>query len=481
MPNLSTITMTRPNALNLAAGIAGSLLIIALFIRNFWALSDLWLMARVAEQFWAGNGLTWNVDERLWVGTSILWQWLLIAARGATWGAEPYVWALLLHSTCLAATLGLIWWRWGWRNGRYVLLTAALLAGSNAFIDYTSGGLENSLVYVAVAAMWTLVMRGARLHWIALVFGLALLVRHDMAVLLGPLAAWSFWQLRGDLRGYLHGRLHLHDEWLRCALLAVAPLLVVTVVYWVYYGSPIPNSFGVKSEGFFSASWLPYWLAMQIIDPWGVVVMLLGALGAVRCGQGAHKALVLGILLYCIYVSMAAAQDLLIGRYVSWCVLAGALLVTEWLARGLKVKGGRRLQAGWMVTGSLVVLMVAYGGLLTTHTPLFPAYSPWDAPGRLYILVDAEDAKRRMDARYWSQNYALPSAWLRGWYGAVSPSYEERSIEAGRRLSETDGDILYPHQLSAPWIVSYYVPLDVVVVDNHHRSPRAGDHGVDVP
>ena len=480
MPSPPTLSMTRPNALNLAAGIAGSLLIIALFIRNFWALGDLWLMARVAEQFWAGNGLTWNVDERLWVGTSILWQWLLIAARGAAWGAEPYVWALLLHSICLAATLGLIWWRWGWRNGRYVLLTAALLAGSNAFIDYTSGGLENSLVYVAVAAMWTLVMRGARLHWIALVFGLALLVRHDMAVLLGPLAAWSFWQLRGDLRGYLHGRLHLRDEWLRCALLAVAPLLAVTVVYWVYYGSPIPNSFNVKSDSFFGAAWPSYWSAMQAMDPWGLVVMLLGVLGAVWKGQGAHKALALGILLYCIYISAAAASyDTLIGRYMSWCVIAGVLLTVEWLAGGLK--GGKRLQTGWVVTGGFVALMVVWGWLPTTHTPLFPAYSPWSEPSTVYVMGDATGPQTWVDGRYWLQNYSLPNMWLREWNGILPGFYDEESVEAGHRLSETGGGVLRPYQLATSWVVSYYVPLDVVVVDDHHRHLRASDYGVDVP
>ena len=104
---LVPLVSLRPSA-DLLAGVAGAGLLLGLFVHNFWAATDLWLMARVADQLYAGNGLVWNPGERTWVYTSVLWQWLLVGARGVSGGSvEPYLHVLVLHGLCLLAALGL--------------------------------------------------------------------------------------------------------------------------------------------------------------------------------------------------------------------------------------------------------------------------------------------------------------------------------------------------------------------------------------
>ena len=52
---------------------AALLLFMFVVLKNAWISDDAYISFRSIEQFYAGNGLRWNYDERVQVYTSPLW------------------------------------------------------------------------------------------------------------------------------------------------------------------------------------------------------------------------------------------------------------------------------------------------------------------------------------------------------------------------------------------------------------------------
>ena len=458
-------------AFNWVAAVAGVLLLVGLYIRNFWALADLWLMARVSKHFFAGNGLVWNLGEHLQVGTSAAWQWLLVFTHGVTLGADPYIQAIILHSLILAAFIAILVWRWraGSPNqwGMCFLFTVLLLIGSNVVIDYTSGGLENGVVHVLLAGVWAMSMRRVGPRWMAVVFGLAPLVRHDMAVLLAPVVLYFFWRLYVDTIGNRR-KLYL------CLGITAFPILLWSAVAILLYGDPFPGAFYLKMESAGGADWLSYWTSLLVMDPWGVFLVSVGTAMALLKGGPRERVLALGIVLYVIYGSVAfASYSPLIGRLVSWCIVLGALLLSECTVAYIMEDATtgafvRRLR---IVCAGAMTALVLLG--IQMHTPLFPVYDPWVGPP-VYLHPDAPTGSYRRDGRYWSQSLSLPSMLDMGLDSAASasPGY----IRLKQMRSDWDdgyrtfaGDTSNAQlDIASVWVAAYHAPLGMLVTDYHH-------------
>ena len=454
------------------AAVIGILFLVGLYIRNFWAMADLWLMARVSKHVFAGNGPVWNLGEQVGaIGTSTAWQWLLVFTHGVTLGAEPYIQAIILHSLIFGAFIAVLVWRWRAGSssqwGALFLFTVLLLIGSNVVMDYTSGGLENGLAHLLVAAVWAMSMRGVNPRWMAVVFGLAPLVRHDMAVLLAPAVLYCFWRLYVDTGGN-------RRELGLCLGIAAVPLLLSSAVAVLLYGSPIPAAFQHRSESAFSAGWLSYWTSLLVIDPWGVFLLSVGPVLALLKGSPKERALALGILLYIAYGSVAfAPSSSLIGRLVSWCIVLGALLLSERLVAALMEDAKTRMFARrlWILCSAAVTVLFLLG--IQLHTPLFPVYDPWVSV-QMYPDPDAPEAPSRYDGRYWSQAMSLPAMLDMGLDSAAQGSPGYIWLEQ-MRGDWNDGDRTFAGSSSsqvllvAPiWIAAYHAPLGLLVADYHH-------------
>ena len=464
--------MLSHRAFGWSAAVIGILLLVGLYIRNFWALSDLWLLARVSKHVFAGNGPVWNLGEHVGqIGTSTAWQWLLVFTHGVTLGAEPYIQAIILHSLILAAFIAVLVWRWraGSTNlwGVCFLFTVLLLIGSNVVMDYTSGGLENGLAHLLVAAVWAMSMRGVNPRWMAVVFGLAPLVRHDMAVLLAPVVLYFFWRLYVDTVGN-------RRELGLCLGIAVVPLLLSSAVAVLLYGGPLPIAFHIRSETAFSANWLSYWASLLVMDPWGVFLLSVGPVVALLKGSPKEKALALGIVLYVAYGSVAfASVSLSIGRVVSWCIVLGALLLSERLVAALIEDAKTRMFARrlWILCSGTAMVLFLLG--IQLHTPLFPVYDPWVSTS-VYLRPDVPKTPQRMDSRYWSQSLSLPYMLDIGLDSAAPGSIEYIWLEQmrsdwndGHRTFAVSSSNLTFH-LGSIWIAAYHAPLGLLVADYHH-------------
>ncbi|HZN40731.1 MAG TPA: hypothetical protein VFD82_18140, partial [Planctomycetota bacterium] len=133
----------------LALCLAGALLVglVAVMLRLAWISDDAFITLRVVENWLAGYGPRWNVDERVQTYTHPLWLFLLTGSRACT--GEYFVTTIVV-SIALATLAALLLARTAQRGAVAVL---ALLVASRAFGDFATSGLETPLVMLLLAAL----------------------------------------------------------------------------------------------------------------------------------------------------------------------------------------------------------------------------------------------------------------------------------------------------------------------------------------
>ena len=434
-PSLSAVPL--PLAGNIILAVAGAAVAGWCFVRNFWTLGDLYLLGRVADQMWAGNGLVWNQGEPVQVYTSAAWMLVIAVTRPLI--DDLYVHALVLHALLLAGLLGVLYWHF--RSG--ALLAAAVLAftASWGFYDYTAGGLENGLAFLMVAIFAVGMFRKWELCQLAAVAGLTLLVRHDLLLLVGPALAWVTWETRRELSP---------RRALAAALLAIGPIALWTAFAWFHYGEPLPtisthklalygNSLGAR---FYTG--VLYWLGNLVTDPLSIAVMAGAAFSTYFTRDRAAAALMAGVGLYVLYVIATGAQMDHIGRHTGWCYLVGVIVL-------LTASAGtyRRRRVALVVALAVMGLFLAAGH----HNALAPAYDYWDERQPWAIaLFDQEKGKivsqegfvgpGRIgfwtDARRYSPSDSLPVRVRNNW--AWPP--EGHSLSLSLHFDQSDGPVV---------------------------------------
>lgn len=208
---------------------------IAIAIKSAWVADDAYFTFRTIDNWVSGYGLRWNIIERVQVYTHPLWMLFLAAAYRLTheiWLTSMIVslitsaGAVIIVCLKIARTIGNSW------------LAAASLIASKAFIDYSTSGLENPLLYLLLALFYALYfypLASARRHLLALSFITALLAmtRLDAVALVAPALLWVWWTKRHTL------------AWLTAAWyigLGFIPFILWTAFSVIYYGFPLPNT-----------------------------------------------------------------------------------------------------------------------------------------------------------------------------------------------------------------------------------------------
>lgn len=212
--------------------IAVGLLFAVVLLRTAWISDDALITLRTVRNLLDGDGLRWNVVERVQTFSHPLWMGLLAAASFVT--REFYLTALLVGS---ATTLGALWVmvRSAASSVAAALALCACIA-SSAFVDYATSGLENPLTHLALAALvWLHTPRGrdrdpATWHrLLGLAAGLAMLNRLDALLLFAPALGLAVWRARSV-------------QALRDLGLGFMPLALWESFALIYYGFPFPNT-----------------------------------------------------------------------------------------------------------------------------------------------------------------------------------------------------------------------------------------------
>lgn len=176
----------------LAAAVTACAVILA--YRRRWVTDDAMIYVRAVRQILAGNGPTFNVQERTETSTGTLWQWLLAAVSWVS-RVRPDLVAVYLGLLLFAAALSmsflacrtLIVGRKD-RSTWTIPFGALAIMALPPFWDFATSGLETSLVFFWIAACWWQLTRlcdastAKATTWAAASMGLGPLVRPDMAI-----------------------------------------------------------------------------------------------------------------------------------------------------------------------------------------------------------------------------------------------------------------------------------------------------------
>lgn len=317
---------------------AASLVLVWVMVRSAWLSDDGLITFRTIEHFVSGEGLRFNLAERVQSYTHPLWLFLLTPVYLVT-GEAFYTPILVSLIVSFAAVVCLV--MDPVREGRPLAAIAALgcLVSSKAFVDYTSSGLETPLSYLLAALALRFGLSGTaaperRFFALALVTSLAFVNRIDSVLLLAPILLLS--GVRGA-RGGTPVR-----SWLGPVLLATAPALCWLAFATFYYGSPLPNTFYAKlatgidpallrEQGLF---YLGHSFRFDVVTPIVILLSLgLAAVDAFRRRSYEAAALAAGIVVHLAYV-VEIGGDFMAVRFLALplFVAVGLLARVSWPA-----------------------------------------------------------------------------------------------------------------------------------------------------
>ncbi|MBL8804356.1 MAG: hypothetical protein JNN27_20335 [Planctomycetes bacterium] len=325
----------------LLAALCALLAFAGLALWSAWVCDDAYITLRTVHNFVSGEGLRWNVAERVQSYTHPLWMFVLSAVYALT--REPYFTTILtsLGVSVVAAVLLAVSLRSSGWGASFALVGLAL---SKASVDYATSGLENPLLHVWIGALGCLLAspapnERAQLLRIGLVASLAGLTRLDALVLFAPVLAHAWWRA-GAWRAS------------GAVALAFAPLVLWELFSLVYYGTPFPNTALAKElcsevpRATRLANGWRYLIDSATRDPltllWIASALVVGVLRS-----GAARALALGVGLNLLYIVWVGG-DFMSGRF-----LTGPFFAATWLL-GSAVSG---LRARWVA----LLVIVSFG------------------------------------------------------------------------------------------------------------------------
>jgi arabinofuranosyltransferase len=308
---------------------------------------------RTVDNFLHGYGLTWNVGERLQTFTHPLWMMLLVLTYGIT--RDAYL-SLIGLSLVVSLVTVYLFLRYGDGDDYSLFIGWCILALSNAFIDYSTSGLENPASHLIVLAFillylkWHEQLTQRRILTLALLAGLLSLNRMDLLLLLLPAVLGIFLMREPATR-------------LRPTLLGFLPILAWELFSIVYYGFPFPNTYYAKLNTGISHATLVkqgalYFFNSVAWDPLTLLVVGVSLILSMTGGSKEQRMISFGILAYLAYVIWIGG-DFMSGRFLSAPLLASVILLVAFLNRTTTLQR------------TIILAVVVFIGLIATH----PSYS----------------------------------------------------------------------------------------------------------
>jgi arabinofuranosyltransferase len=310
-----------------------------------WQCDDAYITFRTVRNFWSGDGLTWNPDERVQAYTHPLWMLLSLLAYGVA--GEPFFSMTIVAIVLTLATV--IALRQLCQSSLHFAASLVVLTASLAFIDFSVCGLENPLLNLLLVA--SVMVTGAdstprgeclRASCLAGVF----LTRPDAILLVAPLWLVQAWQRRALF-------------W--PMLLGLSPIVAWELFSLVYYGALVPNTAIAKLNVDIPA-WrltlegIEYLRGSLARDPITLTTIALATAYAAIKGHARERLLAAGIGLYLLYV-VRIGGDFMNGRFL------GAPLIVALCA------ANRRAGERALLPAALGVLALGYA-LAWPRSPL---------------------------------------------------------------------------------------------------------------
>ena len=433
-----------------------------------WVSDDGFINVRVIHQIVAGNGPLYNLSERVEVGTSTLWLWLVAAGQAAFPQVETGVVMVVLGTAfsvlaMLLLGLGAIKLTDG-KAGVVLPLGLAVLAGLTPFWDFGTSGLETSLSYLWLATcLWALARRWYRRArkplpawrpWpVAWVIGLGPLVRPDLALVSLVFGIMLLAQSERRVRG-----------WLAAAAVALSTPVAYETFRMGYYASLVPNTALAKSNASPAQGLtyvLDYVLTYHLYLPvaLALAVIVAGLVAGLRNRDGGLVALWVGPLLAAAIHAgfvVSVGGDFMHARFLlpATILLFGPVGV---VAGPVWQRAAAVVGIAWALVAGLVLRPVLWNGMIVDERSYYAKFVP-DAPGAMVI------------AENWSADvgYQLTQRAARDY--AAGQSYFLDITKPDEKVPTTDGTGIYI-VINSLGIAGVGAGLDVTMVD----PPSLGD------
>lgn len=422
---------------------------VAVLVRHAWTCDDAFITLRTVRNFLAGEGLRWNLHERVQSFTHPLWMLVLSVSFGLV--RDPIAAMLLPALAMSAATLWMIAFRLR-LSVPAALLALALLVSSRSFVDYSTSGLENPLSHFLFVAMIADHLRGVgpdgrlrapsrrallRLTSLTALIGLG---RLDAMLVALPLLI-SAYRRSGEPPRVLG----------KVLLQGTSPLLLWEVFSIVYYGFPFPNTAYAKlASGVPSTDlWLQgllYYLSQLAFDPVSLLAIACAVIFVLLGRQRELYAPGLGLVLYLVYI-VYVGGDFMAGRHFSLPVLIAAVMIAECLSDLLDA---RRAVFYLPAAGTLMA-----GIIMSPHPPvaMHPDYELAKNP----ISKELWDERGVCDERAY---YSVSMALLRANREANMPNNWHKARGLGVAATAVDS-------MAQVGVAAFFAPPTATIIDSY--------------
>lgn len=296
-----------------------------IILQRAWLCDDSYITFRTVDNFVNGYRLTWNTNERVQSYTHPLWLFTIISFYFLT--REVYLTVLLLSLVISLAALAVFAFEVA-KTRQLALLGVFILMLSNAYVDYSTSGLENPLSHlILILFLWVYFSRRSDIKTLLLLSFLAslgLLNRMDLALIYMPMLVFSLWRV-SQSNGFLRSVATL--------ILGQLPFILWELFSIFYYGFPFPNTAYSKITTAISARelfvrGLYYVLNSLQHDPLTLVVVLTVIVLTLKWRVKSAIPVVLGILLYILYV-VKIGGDFMSGRFFAAPLLCAVAVLAQ--------------------------------------------------------------------------------------------------------------------------------------------------------
>jgi arabinofuranosyltransferase len=318
--------------------VAGCVLFLLLLVRTAWLDDDAYITFRTIDNFLNGYGLRWNVANRVQAYTHPLW--MFAATPFAALTGEAYYSSILLSLIVSVATMALLLTRIATSLPAGAFVISALVL-SKAFVDYSTGGLENPLTHLLIVGFFiveaSMASTRRRLLMLSGLAALLMLNRADIGLLVLPTLAVAAWRA-GPRRIWLP------------VLVGMVPLIAWEAFSLIYYGFLVPNTAYSKLSHGVPRPEILYQGFLYLLDSIGndplTLLLILGAVISPLVGVRSVTAPI-GITLYLAYIVWVGG-DFMGGRFLTAPFLASLIHLVR--------QGSPQFTIGWALATGLVWL-----------------------------------------------------------------------------------------------------------------------------
>jgi arabinofuranosyltransferase len=301
---------------------ASILLFFVIQLKRAWVSDDAFITFRTIDNFLNGYGLVWNIGERVQTYTHPLWMLVLSAASFLT---HDLVFTSIFISIALTSAAIFLLVKFIAVSRLSALFMVIVLILSNAFVDYSTSGLENPLSHILLIIFFTIYYTKkpsiGKIFWLSFVASLGALNRLDLALIFTPVLLYALIETK-QAKGIL------------AMIAGFIPLLLWEIFSIGYYGFPFPNTAYAKLNTGIPAvdlalQGIAYIKDSLLVDPITLVMIGSGVLLAFLSKEKRNIPIAIGVLLYLLYI-LKIGGDFMSGRFLAAPLLCSLVIIARY-------------------------------------------------------------------------------------------------------------------------------------------------------